>query len=73
MYRYKMSKPKIQMPGAARIGIALLVVGGLIVGLGTYYDIGGVSLYGLGMVVGGFVLYMGASIMAKRRGQLRRR
>ncbi|HVX02480.1 MAG TPA: hypothetical protein VHA09_04940 [Nitrososphaera sp.] len=66
-----MSKPKIQMPGAARAGIALLVVGGLIVGLGTYYDKGGVSLYGLGMVVGGFILYLGSSIRAKRKGQLR--
>lgn len=70
-YTRTMSKPKIQMPGAARVGIALLVVGGLIVGLGTYYDKGGVSLYGLGMVVGGFILYLGSSIIAKRRGQLR--
>ncbi|MEO9362577.1 MAG: hypothetical protein ABI348_01635 [Nitrososphaera sp.] len=62
-----MSKPKIQMPGAARVGIALLIVGGLIVGLGTYYDRGAVSLYGLGMVAGGFVLYMASSIRAKRR------
>jgi hypothetical protein len=57
------------MPGAARVGIALLIVGGLIVGLGTYYDRGGVSLYGLGMVVGGFVLYLGSSIWAKRRAR----
>ena len=64
-----MSKPKIQMPGAARVGIALLIVGGLIVGLGTYYDRGGVSLYGLGMVVGGFVLYLSSSIRAKRRAR----
>lgn len=66
-----MSKPKIQMPGAARVGVALLVVGGLIVGLGTYYDRGGVSLYGLGMVVGGFALYMGSSIRAKKRANRR--
>jgi hypothetical protein len=56
------------MPGAARVGISLMVVGGLIVGLGSYYDKGGVSLYGLGMVFGGFVLYLGSSIRAKRRG-----
>lgn len=57
------------MPGAARVGIALLIVGGLIVGLGTYYDRGGVSLYGLGMVVGGFALYLGSSIRAKRKAK----
>jgi len=57
------------MPGAARAGVALLIVGALIVGLGTYYDRGAVSLYGLGMVAGGFVLYLGASIRAKRRAR----
>lgn len=62
-----MSKPKIRMPGAARAGVGLLVVGGIIVGIGTYADRGAVSLYGLAMVAGGFVLYMAASIMAKRQ------
>lgn len=61
-----MSKPKIRMPGAARAGIGLLIAGGITVGLGTFYERGAVSLYGLAMVAGGFVLYMAASIMAKR-------
>ena len=63
------SKKKIAMPGAARIGIAILVVGGIIVGLGQYYERGAYSLYGLAMVIAGFVLYMTASIAAKRRAR----
>lgn len=62
-----MSKPKIRMPGAARAGIALLIVGAIIVGIGTINDRGAISIYGLGMVASGFVLYMAASIMAKRK------
>ncbi|WP_415282824.1 hypothetical protein [Candidatus Nitrososphaera sp. FF02] len=62
-----MSKPKIRMPGAARAGIGLLIAGGITVGLGTFYERGAVSLYGLAMVAGGFILYMAASIMAKRK------
>lgn len=64
-----MSKPKIRMPGAARAGIGLLVVGGILVGVGTVADRGALSLYGLAMVAGGFVLYMAASIMAKRQAR----
>ena len=64
-----MSKSKIRMPGGARAGVALLVVGGIIVGVGTYIDRGAVSLYGLAMVAGGFVLYMASSIMAKRQAR----
>ncbi len=62
-----MSKPKIRMPGAARAGVGLLITGGIVVGLGTYYDRGAVSLYGLAMVAGGFILYMAASIMARKK------
>jgi len=64
-----LSKPKIRMPGAARAGIGLLVVGGILVGVGTVTDRGALSLYGLAMVAGGFVLYMAASIMAKRQAR----
>jgi hypothetical protein len=55
------------MPGAARAGIGLLVMGGIVIGIGQYLDRGAFSLYGLAMVIGGFVLYMAASIIAKRR------
>lgn len=64
-----MSKPKIRMPGAARAGIGLLIVGGLTVGLGSYYDRGAVAFFGLAMVTGGFILYMVSSIIAKKRLQ----
>jgi len=64
-----LSKPKMRMPGAARAGVGLLVVGGVIVGIGTYMDRGAISLYGLAMVAGGFVLYMAASMIAKRQAR----
>jgi hypothetical protein len=63
------SKKKIQMPGAARAGIGLLIVGALVVGLGQYWQRDALSLYGLAMAIGGFVLYMAASFVAKRRSR----
>ena len=56
----------MRMPGAARAGIGLLVIGALLVGFGQYYDRGAFSLYGVIMVAGGFILYLAASIAAKR-------
>ena len=43
-----MSKRKARMPGAARTGIGLLVMGGIISGVGQYYQRDVVALYGLG-------------------------
>jgi hypothetical protein len=63
-------KKKVQMPGPARAGIGLLIIGAIIVGLGQYMNRGAFSLYGLIMVVCGFVLYMAASIVAKRKGKI---
>jgi hypothetical protein len=63
------SKKKVQMPGAARAGIGLLILGAIVVGLGQYFERDAFSLYGLAMAVGGFVLYMAASIVAKRRAR----
>ena len=57
------------MPGAARAGIGLLIMGAIIVGLGQYLERDALSLYGLAIAVGGFVLYMAASIVAKRRAR----
>lgn len=57
------------MPGAARAGIGLLILGAIVVGLGQYFERDAFSLYGLAMAVGGFVLYMAASIVAKRRAR----
>ena len=57
------------MPGAARAGIGLLILGAIVVGLGQYFERDAFSLYGLAMAVGGFVLYMATSIVAKRRAR----
>jgi hypothetical protein len=50
-----------------RIGIALLVVGAIVVGIGSFYDRGAISLYGLIFVIAGFVLYFASSVVASRR------
>jgi uncharacterized membrane protein YedE/YeeE len=65
----KKNKKKVQMPGTARAGISLLIVGALLVGFGQYLERGALSLYGVIMVAGGFILYMTASIIAKRRAK----
>jgi hypothetical protein len=66
----KKNKEKIQMPGAARAGIGLLIMGALLVGFGQYFERGALSLYGVIIVASGFVLYMTASIIAKRRAKI---
>jgi membrane-bound ClpP family serine protease len=61
---------KIQMPGSARAGLALLVVGAIFVGIGTYLKRGGFSLYGLIMAIAGFSIYMVSSVViAKDRSR----
>lgn len=54
------------MPGSARAGLALLVVGAIFVGIGTYLKRGGFSLYGLIMAIAGFSVYMVSSIIIAR-------
>jgi hypothetical protein len=54
------------MPGSARAGLALLVVGAIFVGIGTYLKRGGFSLYGLIMAIAGFSIYMVSSIIIAR-------
>jgi membrane-bound ClpP family serine protease len=63
-------RKKIQMPGAARAGISLLIMGALLVAFGQYLERGALSLYGVIIVACGFVLYMTASIIAKRRAKI---
>ncbi|MGC2668813.1 MAG: hypothetical protein WA220_06485 [Candidatus Nitrosopolaris sp.] len=63
------SKRKIQMPAAARTGLALLIVGAIFVGVGSYTHRGGFSLYGLPMVMIGFSLYLVSSIITARKRQ----
>ncbi|HEX7033144.1 MAG TPA: DUF202 domain-containing protein [Nitrososphaera sp.] len=55
------------MSGYTRIGIGLLVIGALLVAFGQYGDREAVAIFGVVMVACGFVLYMAASISAKRR------
>jgi hypothetical protein len=66
----KKKTKKIQMPGAARAGIGLLIMGALLVAFGQYLERGALSLYGVIMVACGFALYMTASIVAKRRAKI---
>lgn len=60
---------KINIPGSARAGLVLLLLGALIVGLGSYFDRGALSLYGLIMGIGGFLLYIVSSITYKSRNK----
>ena len=55
------------MPGTARMGLTLLLVGAILVGVGTYVNRGAISLYGLILVIIGFSTYMISSIIAARR------
>ena len=70
MSKKKADKNKIRMPGAARAGISLLIMGALLVGFGQYFERGALSLYGVIIVAGGFILYMASSIVAKRRASM---
>jgi hypothetical protein len=60
-------KKKKEMPGSARAGIAILVLGAMLLGVGYYQDRGALSLYGLIMSIGGFSLYMISSIYISRK------
>jgi hypothetical protein len=66
----KNKKKKIQMPGPARAGIGLLIVGAIIAGAGQYTNRGALSVYGFIMAATGFILYMAASFVAKRKGKI---
>lgn len=64
-----LSKKKPQMSGFVRIGIGLLLIGALLAAFGQYAGREAVAIFGVIMVVCGFVLYMAASIVAKRRAR----
>ena len=61
-----LSKKKPQMSGFARIGIGLLLIGALLVAFGQLGGRDAVAIFGVVMVACGFVLYMAASMVAKR-------
>jgi type IV secretory pathway VirB2 component (pilin) len=55
------------IPKYVRLGMLLLVMGAIIVGIGTYLSKGSLSFYGLIMAICGFVIYFAASIVSKRK------
>ena len=57
------------MTGFTRIGIGLLIIGALLAALGQYNGREALAIFGVVMVACGFVLYMAASISAKRRAR----
>ncbi|HJT49879.1 MAG TPA: hypothetical protein VJ729_16990 [Nitrososphaeraceae archaeon] len=65
------------MPSSARAGLALLFVGAIFVGVGTYMKRGSFELYGLIMAIAGFSVYLISSVVIarnrkKKRGTLRK-
>jgi hypothetical protein len=60
---------KITIPASARAGLVLLLLGALMVGIGSYFDRGALSLYGLIMAIGGFLIYIVSSITRARRNK----
>ena len=54
------------MPGSARAGLALLLVGAIFVGIGTYLRRGSFELYGLIMAIAGFSIYLISSVVIAR-------
>jgi hypothetical protein len=64
-----LSKKKPQMSGFVRIGIGLLLIGALVAAIGQYNGREALAIFGVVIVACGFVLYMAASIIAKRRAR----
>ncbi|HEX5672940.1 MAG TPA: hypothetical protein VFX75_01940 [Nitrososphaeraceae archaeon] len=60
------------IPKYVRVGMLLLVMGAIIVGIGTYLSKGSLSLYGLIMAICGFVIYFAASISSRRKNMQNR-
>jgi membrane-bound ClpP family serine protease len=62
-----LAKQMSNIPRYARIGMLLLVMGAILVGIGTYLSKGSLSLYGFLMVICGFIIYFASSIAARRK------
>jgi hypothetical protein len=62
----KIKKNK-KVPSTVRTGIALLIVGAIIVGVGTTLNKEALSVYGFIVVVSGFFLYFTSSLYLKRQ------
>jgi len=55
------------IPKYVRVGMLLLVMGAIIVGIGTYLSKGSLSFYGLIMAICGFIIYFASSIASRRK------
>jgi hypothetical protein len=55
------------IPKYVRVGMLLLVMGAIIVGIGTYLSKGSLSLYGLIMAICGFIIYIASSLASRRK------
>ncbi len=55
------------IPKYVRVGMLLLVMGAIIVGIGTYLSKGSLSLYGLIMAICGFIIYFVSSLASRRK------
>jgi membrane-bound ClpP family serine protease len=55
------------IPKYVRVGMLLLVMGAIIVGIGTYLSKGSLSLYGLIMAICGFIIYFASSLASRRK------
>jgi membrane-bound ClpP family serine protease len=55
------------IPKYVRLGMLLLVMGAIIVGIGTYLSKGSLSLYGLIMAICGFIIYFASSLASRRK------
>ena len=60
------------MPSSARAGLALLFVGAIFVGIGTYMRKGSFELYGLVMAIAGFSVYLISSVIIARKRRKKR-
>ena len=60
------------MPSSARAGLALLFVGAIFVGIGTYLRMGSFELYGLIMAIAGFSIYLISSLVIARNRRKKR-
>ena len=60
------------MPGSARAGLALLFIGAIFVGMGTYLKRGSFELYGLIMAIAGFSVYLISSVVIVRNRRKKR-
>lgn len=61
------TRKRKKIPGTMRVGVALLILGAIIVGLGTYMNREGLSIYGFVIVVCGFILYFSTILYMRKQ------